>query len=188
MNARIFWVHAMKCTCAQTRPRFILSSEGVLEGMEFEPMLTPREKSPLPKMSPEEDRTRDTEDSEPKYYQLSYSGTRPQSDSRKLQRYVHDSPLEHFLALARIFSIKLVISTTNHSIFHHSRYSKTQTGYSPQQQPLFCSKSLIRSTIFPCTERRSTSIWYKSRKLVSSLVCFPSFCVPAISLEFTISG
>ena len=43
-------------------------------GMEFEPMLTPREKSPLPKMSPEEDRTRDTVDSEPKHYQLSYSG------------------------------------------------------------------------------------------------------------------
>ena len=33
--------------CAQTRPRFILSSEGVFWGMEFEPMLTPREKSPL---------------------------------------------------------------------------------------------------------------------------------------------
>ena len=59
---------------AQTRPRFILSSEGVFGGMEFEPMLTPREKSPLPKMSPEEDRTRDTVDSEPKHYQLSYSG------------------------------------------------------------------------------------------------------------------
>ena len=29
----------MKCMCAQTRPRFILSSEGVLGGMEFEPML-----------------------------------------------------------------------------------------------------------------------------------------------------
>ena len=43
-------------------------------GMEFEPMLTPREKSPLPKMSPEEDRTRDAVDSEPKHYQLSYSG------------------------------------------------------------------------------------------------------------------
>ena len=42
--------------------------------MEFEPMLTPREKSPLPKMSPEEDRTRNTVDSEPKHYQLSYSG------------------------------------------------------------------------------------------------------------------
>ena len=42
--------------------------------MEFEPMLTPREKSPLPKMSPEEDRTHDTVDSEPKRYQLSYSG------------------------------------------------------------------------------------------------------------------
>ena len=62
---------------AQTRPRFILSSEGVfLGGMEFEPTLTPREKSPLPKMSPEEDRTRDTVDSEPKHYQLSYSGPR----------------------------------------------------------------------------------------------------------------
>ena len=64
----------MKCMCAQTRPRFILSSEGVFGGMEFEPMLTPRKKSPLPKKSPEEDRTRDTVDSEPKHYQLSYSG------------------------------------------------------------------------------------------------------------------
>ena len=42
----------MKCMCAQTRPRFILSSEGVLGGMEFEPMLTPREKSPLPENFP----------------------------------------------------------------------------------------------------------------------------------------
>ena len=66
----------MKCMYAQTRPRFILSSEGVFGGMEFEPMLTPREKSPLPKMSPEEDRTRDAGDSEPKHYQLSYSGPR----------------------------------------------------------------------------------------------------------------
>ena len=64
----------MKCMYAQTRPRFILSSEGVFGGMEFEPMLTPREKSPLPKMSPEEDQTCDAVDSEPKHYQLSYSG------------------------------------------------------------------------------------------------------------------
>ena len=64
----------MKCMCAQTRPRFILSSEGVFGGMEFELMLTPREKSPLPKMSPEEDRTCDAVDSKPKHYQLSYSG------------------------------------------------------------------------------------------------------------------
>ena len=71
----------MKCMCAQTRPRFILSSEGVLGGMEFEPMLTPREKPPLPKMSPEEDRTRDAVDSEPKHYQLSYSG--PQKEDKK---------------------------------------------------------------------------------------------------------
>ena len=52
MNVRIFWVRVMKCMCAQTRPRFILSSEGVLGGMEFEPMLTPREKSPLPEKVP----------------------------------------------------------------------------------------------------------------------------------------
>ena len=42
----------MKCMCAQTRPRFILSSERVFGGMEFEPMLTPREKSPLPENVP----------------------------------------------------------------------------------------------------------------------------------------
>ena len=42
----------MKCMCAQTRPRFILSSERVFWGMEFEPMLTPREKSPLPENVP----------------------------------------------------------------------------------------------------------------------------------------
>ena len=60
--------------------------------MEFEPMLTPREKSPLPKMSPEEDRTRDAVDSEPKHYQLSYSGPLndiwlPSSSTTILQRY-----------------------------------------------------------------------------------------------------
>ena len=32
MNVRIFLVCAMKCMCAQTRPRFILSSERVLGG------------------------------------------------------------------------------------------------------------------------------------------------------------
>ena len=42
----------MKCMCAQTRSRFILTSEGVFGGMEFEPMLTPREKSPLPENVP----------------------------------------------------------------------------------------------------------------------------------------
>ena len=52
MNVRIFWVRAMKCMCAQTRPRFILSSERVFGGMEFEPMLTPRKKSSLPENFP----------------------------------------------------------------------------------------------------------------------------------------
>ena len=47
MNVRIFWVSAMKCMCAQTRPRFILSTESIFWGMELiEPMLTPREKIP----------------------------------------------------------------------------------------------------------------------------------------------
>ena len=48
MNVRICWVREMECMCAQTRPRFILSSETVFGGMEFEPMLTPREKSSIP--------------------------------------------------------------------------------------------------------------------------------------------
>ena len=48
MNVRICWVRAMECMCAQTRPRFTLSSERVWGEMESEPMLTPREKSPLP--------------------------------------------------------------------------------------------------------------------------------------------
>ena len=52
MNVRICWVRAMKCMCAQTRPRYIPSSEGVFGGMEFEPMLTPREKSTLPENVP----------------------------------------------------------------------------------------------------------------------------------------
>ena len=52
MNVRIFRVRAMKCMCAQTRPRFILSSERVSGGMEFETMLTPREKSPVPENVP----------------------------------------------------------------------------------------------------------------------------------------
>ena len=68
MNVGIFWVRAMKCMCAQTRPWFILSSERVFWGMEFEPMWAPREKSP------EEDWTRAAVDSEPKHCQLSYSG------------------------------------------------------------------------------------------------------------------
>ena len=61
MNIRIFWVHAMECMCAQTRPWFMLSSERFGGGMESEPMLTPREKSPLPeKVTSEEDQTQDT--------------------------------------------------------------------------------------------------------------------------------
>ena len=46
-NVRIFWVRAMECMRVQTRPRFMLSSEGVRGGMESETMLTPTEKSPL---------------------------------------------------------------------------------------------------------------------------------------------
>ena len=69
MNVGIFWVRVMKCTCAQTRSWFMLSSERVFGGMEFEPMLTPREKSPLPQISPEEDWTCGAVDSKPKHYQ-----------------------------------------------------------------------------------------------------------------------
>ena len=60
-------------------PLFIFSSERVFGGMEFEPMLTPREKSPLPENSPEEDRTSDAVDSEPKHYQWAIPTTQSHS-------------------------------------------------------------------------------------------------------------
>ena len=46
--------------------------------MEFEPMLTPREKSPLPENVPRGGSNPDAVDSEPKHYQLSYSDPRVQ--------------------------------------------------------------------------------------------------------------
>ena len=37
MNARILWVRVMECMCAQTRPRFVLSSKRVLGGWSKNP-------------------------------------------------------------------------------------------------------------------------------------------------------
>ena len=53
--------------------------------MEFEPMLTPREKPLYRKISPEEDRTRDAVDSEPKHYQLSYSGPQEKNEAPRFE-------------------------------------------------------------------------------------------------------
>ena len=50
--SRTWTLGSFESVCAQTRPRFILSSERVFWGMEFEPMLTPREKSRLPENVP----------------------------------------------------------------------------------------------------------------------------------------
>ena len=61
--------------------------------MGFEPTLTPREKSPLPKISPEEDRTRDAVDSEPKHYQLSYSGPHVAEVSHTSGQFLIYSPV-----------------------------------------------------------------------------------------------
>ena len=72
MNARIFWVREMKCMCSQTRSWFILSSERVFLGgwNGVWTHVNSKGKNPLyRKMSPEEDRTRDAVDSEPKHYQ-----------------------------------------------------------------------------------------------------------------------
>ena len=46
-ECRDLWVRAMECMSAQTRPRFLLSSERILGGMESEPMLIPTEKNPF---------------------------------------------------------------------------------------------------------------------------------------------
>ena len=79
MNVRISWVRAMECMCAQTRPWSIWSERVFhffLKGMEWEPMLTPRGKSPLPKSS-EEGGTRGAASrkmASPTHYLLSCSG------------------------------------------------------------------------------------------------------------------
>ena len=69
----------MKCMYAQTRPRFILSSQRVFGGMEFEPMLTPREKSPLPENFPRGSNPRRC-GQRAQTLPTSYSGPRPSSD------------------------------------------------------------------------------------------------------------
>ena len=57
-------------------PRFILSSERVLGGMESEPMLTPRGKNPPPeKISPKKDQTHDAASS--KTASFHYQGAIP---------------------------------------------------------------------------------------------------------------
>ena len=76
--------------------------------MEFEPMLTPREKSPLPKMSPEEDRTRDAVDSEPKHYQLSYSGPTIYGDKERI-------------------GLKSLHILSSMKVFYHARQTDKQT-------------------------------------------------------------
>ena len=73
INVRILRVCVMECMCAQTTPWFILSSDRVWGRMESEPILTPREKSPLPEnFSLEEDRTQNAASSgavSPTHYQ-----------------------------------------------------------------------------------------------------------------------
>ena len=71
----------MKCMCAQTRPQFILSSERVLGGMEFEPMLTPREKSHLPENFPRGESNPRSCGQRVQTLPTSYSGPQNNSDS-----------------------------------------------------------------------------------------------------------
>ena len=115
---------------AQTRPRFILSSEGVFGGMEFEPVLTPREKSP------EEDRTRDTVDSDPKHYQLSYSGS-PTLDSTTTATTVPVIPhleqglvsnLEQTSSLCFYHSDSTSTATTVSAISNHGQGHTSKVG------------------------------------------------------------
>ena len=74
-NVRIFWVRAMECMCAQTRPRFILSSTRVL-GNGVRTQANSMGKTPST-AGLEKDRTRDTASRRTaslRHYRLSYSG------------------------------------------------------------------------------------------------------------------
>ena len=77
MNVRIFWVRAMECMCAQTRPQFILSLERVL-GNRVRTHVNSKGKIPSARGS-EEGRTPDAAShrvsiSSSNHYQLSYLG------------------------------------------------------------------------------------------------------------------
>ena len=81
-------VRAMECVCAQTRLVYTLIRKNLVGGgggMESEPMLTPREKSPLPEKFSQEDRTHDAASSRtasPTHYQQAISdSTRVHSQS-----------------------------------------------------------------------------------------------------------
>ena len=85
-------------------------------------MLTPREKSPLPKMSPEEDRTRDAVDSEPKHYQLSYSGPLLIHVCRSICLSIYLSVYES-VVLSACLSVHLSFYPCIHSFIHLLFYS-----------------------------------------------------------------
>ena len=75
MNVRIFWVNAMECICAQTRPRFLLSSKRVLWNGVRTHVNSKGKISCI--RSSEEDRTHDAAScrtASPTHYRLSYSG------------------------------------------------------------------------------------------------------------------
>ena len=86
-------MNAMEYMSAQPRSRFILSSERALKkkklnGMESEPMLTLRKKSPLPEAQ-RKNRTRDAASlrtASPTHCPLSYSGPIPASKSIRTRR------------------------------------------------------------------------------------------------------
>ena len=78
MNVRVFWVRAMECMCAQTRPRFILSRERVL-GNGSRTHVNSKGKIHSTGGS-EESRTRDASSrgtARPTHYRLSYSAPPP---------------------------------------------------------------------------------------------------------------
>ena len=105
--------------CAQTRPRFMLSSKGVLGGMEFEPMLTPGEKSPPPENVPRGVSNPRHFGSEPKHYQLSYSGPLSQVCHRRLMGFPLDQGSSFLSVILCLFTFhpSSVLSLAHSPVF-----------------------------------------------------------------------
>ena len=82
MNVRIFKVHTMECKCVQTRPQFMLSSNGIGNGVR--PHVNSKGKVPSTKGSeeglPHDAASRST--ASPTHYSLSYSGLHDWLESR----------------------------------------------------------------------------------------------------------
>ena len=157
MNVRIFWVCAVKCMSAQTRPRFILSSERVFGGMEFEPMLTPREKSPLlenvprggsnPRRCGQRAQALPTELFRPLFYKSSFKN----SEQTHIFNYTDSLQNWHTITLRRLYFVYICYSRSGlKTTEHFLQKQHSVCAAFADAKVSFLEQLLSGRSLFPC--------------------------------------